>query len=124
MNITEQTQAMAQKVLDSITEHPEQHDQSNFFCGTAKCIAGWALHHAYGISSGTEFWDRFGPEALDNQAAAETYTEMAAPLLGLDDEEAQHLFYEMDETMAVQKLKHVIVGDEEGFWDQPSVLRD
>lgn len=111
MNITPETQAMAQRVLDYIHEHPEQHDQKQFFgasydCGTTMCIAGTALFLEYGIQSDSAFYQRdFGL----------TFTDVAGPLLGLDENEADDLFYKMDNEIAVQMLKCIIAGDEYGF---------
>lgn len=111
MNITPETQTMAQRVLDYIHEHPEAHDQKQFFndtasCGTTMCIAGTALFLEYGIQSDYEFFDR---------NFEGSFTNVAGRLLGLTDYEAEDLFYKMNNEIAVQMLKCIITGDEEGF---------
>lgn len=107
MFTTEETRATAQAVLDYIHEHPEKHNQLDFFgvngCGTTMCIAGTVLFLEYGVST-------------SNQAGAistGSYSDMAGPLLGLEnDDETDWLFYEMDNELAIQKLKHLVVGEQ------------
>lgn len=33
--------ALLRKVRDHCVVHPEEHDQSTWWCGTSRCIAGW-----------------------------------------------------------------------------------
>ena len=42
---------LAQRVLDAITERPEDWDQSNWHCGTQHCVAGWLELEAYGLQT-------------------------------------------------------------------------
>jgi hypothetical protein len=36
--------AEIQMILDGCSNGTLPHDQSNFFCGTARCVAGWKVH--------------------------------------------------------------------------------
>jgi len=102
MKSTEETRALAQEVLDYIHAHPEQHDQgSTGMCGTTMCIAGTAAFLEWGVNAERVVYDEYGG-----------MTEACGPLLGLEPDEAEFLFFEMmDEEGAVQLLKQVIVGE-------------
>lgn len=104
MNSTEETRARAQGVLDYIHAHPETHNQSSTsMCGTYMCIAGTAAWLEWGMRAEDIVygnWDKSG------------MSEVCGPLLGLDLDEAEDLFFDtMDEEAAVQKLKHIVVGE-------------
>jgi hypothetical protein len=130
MIINETTKANAQAVLDYIEQHPEKHDQGNWFgenvtmndgetgnlsygygeeidpnvCGTTMCIAGTAL------------WLKAG---MPNKIVIPDFPDQeAAPWLGLESEEETHaLFYNMDENAAVNMLRGMANGDEHKFWE-------
>jgi hypothetical protein len=40
----QQITAEIQMILDGCSNGTLPHDQSNFFCGTARCVAGWKVH--------------------------------------------------------------------------------
>lgn len=82
------------KVLDHITEHPDEWRQSWWAtkteCGTACCVAGWAT-----VFSGHEL--SFSPHHADEMWASytadgEMIEDVAKRELGLDDEAAEALF--------------------------------
>lgn len=85
---------LGQKVLDRITEHPEDHDQATFYnyCSTTLCIGGHALvlSGEFGLVEnelGTIELDR-----LDGQDYV-TYATEAQRILDIDDYEAERLFF-------------------------------
>lgn len=93
---------MCKKVYDYITEHPDQHDQESFqnACGTTRCIAGWAAYfEGYRPISGDygRAWSRDG----DGRTPPE---DIGRSVLGLSLEEADRIFYEMDESIAAAQL--------------------
>lgn len=77
--------ALARKVLDHVSNHPEVHDQGTFFdeafpnCGTVACVAGWAV-----ILNG-EHPMNLGGWKIGVRAQA---------LLGLTDEQREALFFD------------------------------
>lgn len=91
-----------QKVYDQITKHPETHDQSIFEggCGTTRCVAGWAVVIHHGIDSIYQLHYRGG-----SFIARE-----AAELLGLSEEEADHLFYKTVNYEAVELCRQYASG--------------
>jgi len=108
MQSTEATRALAQRVLDFIHEHPEHHDQGSIDmngpqCGTTMCIAGTAAWLTWGDKSGDIIYTGTGaPVGLIKVGS----------LLGLSHNEAEDLFFNTsDNEKAVQKLKHIIVGE-------------
>lgn len=44
--MTQRNTELLQKTMQFIKDHPEQHDQTDYWteCGTPSCFAGWALH--------------------------------------------------------------------------------
>lgn len=100
----------AQWVLDTITQHPEMHNQEYWesnICGTVRCVGGWALW-AHGYS-------------------AEDETSIAAELLGLETVEegcyccedikgpgpdADRLFHWTNDAQAVEALRYIANGKE------------
>lgn len=87
--------ALAKRVRNHIAAHPERHNQDFYFleageeeneldCGTQGCIAGWTA-----ILSGARFARGLMVETLDGTVHIEGYSRS---LLGIDEEEAEHLF--------------------------------
>ncbi|MFF5973674.1 hypothetical protein ACFY7C_19315 [Streptomyces sp. NPDC012769] len=99
--MTYNTDLMLQ-VRNQIRMEPERHRQAAFesFCGTTRCIAGWAIFIATGqqvdvaCNLGTSYWQH--PETV------------GAKLLGLNEKEAGAIFYELDEGKALAKLDALI----------------
>lgn len=117
MESTEETRALAQKTLDYIHSNPEGHDQRDFFpdadattgsCGTTMCIAGTALAIKHNFN-----FNRIREVAIYHPRS---YEGAGGDALGLNEDEAQAIFYDMDNERALQKLKKVVVG--EGFTDE------
>ena len=108
MKSTENTRELAQRVLDYIHEHPENHDQKSIqSCGTNMCIAGTTAFILYGHEADVILWSGY-----TNDQGHRGLEKMATPL-GLSDLEMRDLFYgTMNNEQAVQKLKHVIVGED------------
>lgn len=94
---------LLRKVLEHITEHPDEHDQGVWAvttpCGTVACLAG----HAVAMSGGEFVWQYPVPAEVRQFGAtqsasfvAETgrpVSHVAQQLLGLSDEEAGDLFH-------------------------------
>lgn len=106
--VSETGKVFASKALAYIEAHPEQHDQSYWImgdepghCGTTMCLAG------------TISW-------LANGDVSITNTEYEAQeILGISREEAEIIFYEMNEDRAKAKLAKIARGemlDEEDFY--------
>jgi len=101
------------QVRNQITMDPQSHYQSAWenldgpaWCGTTRCMAGWAIH----LATGRTVQDvcNYG-EGL--QGARDDWThpaDLGAELLGLDDNEAAALFYELDNKEALAVLDELI----------------
>lgn len=93
-----------QKIYDQITQHPETHDQGHFeaewHCGTTRCIAGWAVIMHYGLYS---LYDSNVPMRgrITDSGYLSGTANTAAGILGLSDDQAHELFYEMNNEKAV-----------------------
>lgn len=101
---------LAQKVLDQITAHPETHRQGYWawkgqlrngedtYCGTAMCVAGWAVHFA--DMDAEPLWEGSpGDEAAwyvksDRFGNSEMYADAGRAALEISEEEAHYLFNE------------------------------
>lgn len=124
MNVTKETKAIAQGVLNYIEAFPERHDQGSWvkspardergyqvvthetLCDTTMCIAGTAIFLTKGIE---EFNDYYSSGARWHRDGAE--------VLGLLLHEAMALFNEYDEVVALDALRHIAGGDVNGFYD-------
>lgn len=87
---------LLRKVLDHVTAHPEEHNQSMWgvrtSCGTAYCIAGHALVMS-GVQLGWEDTaDGYGYATVDVTKDGEQIHDAARRVLGLDDVQAYLLF--------------------------------
>ena len=102
---------LAREVLDDIRMNPEKHSQRNFagrsFCGTTLCIAGNVmLRRGYTLDWYTERYEELQIFRFRNARgdAVQPYS-AATALLGLTWQEAQMLFYCMDDAAAVELLE-------------------
>jgi hypothetical protein len=90
--------ALLQKVLDYITEHPEEHDQSiiakRTLCGTAACVAG----HTVAMTGHILNWSITG-QAYTCDSGRENILDVAATELGLTYDQSSELF-SADNTLA------------------------
>lgn len=114
---------LAQQVLDYIIENPEQHEQEYFVarwdgngeyifpddsftsCSTTMCVAGTAVALIEGIDS--LFIDH---PRIEVAARATEY-------LGLDPDDADNLFYCMNNSAAVDAVGALAQGDLDKFRD-------
>ncbi len=129
MTDVKRNKKMAKTVLNHIKAFPEYHDQGEWFrldnglgpstaenvdkvvvddnvCNTSMCVAGTVMYYNYGP---------FGLSLFDK--AEEVAAEEAARLLGIDDAEAQYLFYEVDNDDAVTVLKNIARKEKNIFVD-------
>lgn len=126
--MNQEQKALAQKILNQVENYPESlhmdsweasclPDRYNWKtgeavegCGTTRCIAGWAVHFA--SKPGEESYQTRRRIRLANGLAGPTYMYVGAHLLGLDSEQAEKLFLDLDESGAVEYLRRLV--DEEG----------
>lgn len=92
------------KIVEQITRQPGSLDMDSWegrrrgtdFCGTTRCIAGWA----FVLGTGEQIYEESGVYSRAFFAVADEYgvepsmQEVGAALLGLSEEEAEVLFYE------------------------------
>lgn len=121
MIVNDSTKAIAQKVDDYFLVHPERHDQNNWaaleddeyraveiddenVCNTTMCVAGSAvfvsrpIHEFRAFAGGSNSWEDEG-----------------AVLLGLDGDEAEWLFYDTSNEIAIDAVRAIANGDEDKF---------
>lgn len=94
-------QELARQIWDHLNEHPDEHNQHSWIsgnekCGTTRCIAGWAVFFAFG---------------RDIRLSTDGYFEMGGQLLGLDEDEACHLFLGTGNRAAMEALQYIAKGD-------------
>jgi len=121
---------IAKKVYDEITTHPELHDQGAFVksgspdvavCDSPKCVAGWAVH--FSKSYDIKFQPYEYPNAPEHSGywlawniAEEKHMDFddaAADVLGLDDKQADRLFYESNDAEAVAEVEELVRAEEQ-----------
>lgn len=113
--------ANAQVLVDYFEAHPERHRQTKWvaqngddvfhaadveknFCGTTMCIAGAA---AYFMSDTETF-----KELVEGD---ESWTRIGGRILGLDSDESEKLFYNLDNASALDMLRAVAADDMNKF---------
>lgn len=90
-------------------------------CGTSACIAGWAtLHAGWKFNTTLEIspdgWEGLSYEVVSPEGDSETFTSSpdleidGARALGLAFDQAQDLFFTMDERLAIVRLYALIKG--------------
>lgn len=127
------TRALASEVLEFINKHPSQHNQGNWagplrgnkdwidwdngevnICNTAMCVAGTAVMiNDLGLFA-AKLVGRSHPEWRTE--AQFSWASLGEAALGLTYDEAQALFYCMDNQAAKQMLEAVAEGDKNKFW--------
>ena len=96
------------KILAQVLMFPETHDQDMFMdtaaqCGTTFCVAGWAVHFSdeYEIietgNTGYPVRKRDHVELL--------WSESGQDILGITEDQANHLFFETNNEEAISYLK-------------------
>lgn len=102
------------KILAQVTAHPETHDQSTWvetspYCGTTRCAAGWAVALSKGENEGDyDFRRRYVRER--NLHFGWSYGNVGQHLLGIDDDQADALFYGADDAEAVELIREYAAG--------------
>lgn len=145
---------LAEKVLRSILDHPDEHDQMAWFssdhdgrfglnkleegsCGTTACVAGWALLHSNYLfeqkrdRNGNEVLTLIGPERSEYgepnwEGVGKAVSDKAMDELGFTEEEAGAMFYS-DDDEAVAMLYLAVKGVEDWSlmgWDQLAKVVD
>ena len=124
----------AQDILDYIDTHPQEHNQFSWaeagsaessrlsedeFCGTTMCIAGTSVFLNEG-NKGLFMRDRW----LTSLELRSGIDRKAAKNLGLDTYQAWSLFYQWNESVALDLLRCVAAGDEKKFQDVVDSLRE
>lgn len=145
MKSTIKTRENAQGVLDYLTQHPQQHDQNNWwsaigtestsditednFCGTTMCIAGCSVYMAEGLQGLRDAVDHVDAvneeirqhiydndyEDGDYLDPDEIWVKKGREHLGLSDKEARSLFFTFNDEQALDALRAVAQGDEVKF---------
>lgn len=104
---------LAQAILESIEKSPRSHSQliwgETWECGTTMCIAGWAAFLADEASF--EFTGRNEyPEYRLRTKSGDLFSIVSGELLGLDAENADRLFFTLDNDAAMDALRYVAEG--------------
>lgn len=132
--------AACQAVLDWLLAFPEQHDQSDWLCGTKMCVGGVAVYlsgelnidnddNVTLLGHPVEEWHtiqcppnerghtylQVSPVANEHNVVdhRDYIARRAAELLQLAPEEANHLFFNVTEGEALDMLKALANGDQE-----------
>lgn len=127
--MSEFNRELFQKIHDQITQNPETHDQNSWesFCGTTRCVAGWAVHFSNGEGRlwGAAFGDVTSEtgslirEVLGLQrpdyVGGQHVEPSARKLLGLTQRQAGGLFYGASDEEAVHLVALGAAGDNEAF---------
>jgi hypothetical protein len=94
---------LLQQTMQYIKDHPEQHDQSEYWdygCQTPSCFAGWALHFN-GVT-----WKEYVKRNKSTHI-------WASEVLGLTDDEAYVLFHDGNTRRMLELMtKDLVNGDE------------
>ncbi|MBF6326531.1 hypothetical protein IU451_28945 [Nocardia cyriacigeorgica] len=114
---------LMRRVLDHITAHPDQHDQSNY----TRCVAGWAIKL-------DGYWAFLNPgagfaaiEVVDFHTGNIEYTDdVARDLLGLDEAEAEFLILNADNQQARAWLEDALASHDGKVlaWLEASLVDD
>lgn len=99
--------ALGEAVIDHVLTFPEQHDQRDVVCGTAACIAGWAVLIHEGNQYVSGLWDAYFGTPGQYKTRLARYE--APRLLGVDSERfSDAVFDEMDRDAAIANFKHLL----------------
>lgn len=108
---------LLRKTLEHITAHPEEWDQAVWMrqsgrteCGTAGCVAGWAVTfagHTLDFESAVIFWGE--AQYLDDGREIE---QAAQDELGLTDDQADRLFAEHNALTDLWEMANEYTGGE------------
>lgn len=111
---------LAYKVLDHIDAHPEQHYQQWWLrqseCGTQACFAGWACILSGDkplMPSNPELGDQFDDVELPD-GSRDFVSDRARRLLGIEEYDADSLFFSMNTRENLTELVADIFGPRPG----------
>jgi hypothetical protein len=98
---------LAQAVVDTVTAHPELHDQDTTVCGTTACLVGWTIALAHDLHPGDDLnvliREEIGAyQLIGALLASAKEVDIAAELLGLDRNLVADVFVEADEQDAIR----------------------
>ncbi len=79
---------LLRKTMEHITDHPEEHDQEKWLCGSFACFAGRAAV----LAGATDLGDGRVRGILGDRIEDKHVSDYAQRLLGLTDGEAARLF--------------------------------
>ena len=121
------------QINEIISARPEKHDQATWEsqspreCGTARCVAGWAVYLTTGepllswqpgedirLSDATVELAHDKGVYVEHPGDSVTIPRLAAKLLGLTRDEAASLFYS-DDLPARWAVEKAAAGDRDGF---------
>lgn len=102
------------EVKHAIENDPSAHDQQYWVryrsCGTTMCIAGWAVHlagnHEFEVESGHD--DSLTVDYVRTPQGHTLVPEVAAELLGMNEEEMFRIFWTQDNEVAMSMLDELI----------------
>lgn len=119
---------------DFLEAHPQFHDQSNFYCGTTACAAGWTVARQVGIHPGMNFNDRAAgadiyeqKRALASDLGVEIFVSaamLAQIILGLSSSEREALFYgtlryeDLAEQEAIALIRALVAREKEELTEE------
>lgn len=117
--------AMARKIADRITAHPDTHNQDYWSneCGTTRCIAGWAVYlqavDSARIGDGQEVGevglnglarDYLRAEGLEEERFYVPVETAGRHILGLTVDQAEKLFWTTSNPLAVEYVAELATG--------------
>lgn len=113
----ERNTALLERTMQHIQDHPEQHDQSQYYeyvdevgCSTPSCFAGWAIQFS-GLTHKDAYAGRI--EEIRPGVMLGSPGVIAAGLLGLTMDEAEQLFTGTNtREMLALMVKDLVNGDE------------
>jgi hypothetical protein len=121
--------ARLDRLRNHLREHPDEHNQRRFACGTTACAAGWAIaleHNSYAganvegllytdtmLEAAVIYGEGFDFSFLGS--SVEPYFWYARMLLGLTENEAEALFFRtMNSPTGALKIIDALINREKG----------
>jgi hypothetical protein len=101
------------QVVNFLRAHPNLHRQHVWLCGSAGCVAGWAVALDQGAKAGDALTRRILEEDHYQDQPGHV-GDRAATLLGLTTDEAYHLFQSTDSEEAALELASALIARDKG----------
>lgn len=106
------------QVRDFLKANPDKHDQQEW-CGTRQCFAGWACHfegwrpltaHERELMDDIDFeqWPGMADTCVKNAGCIEDVETLARQLLGLDQEQANRLFFSASRAELFHEIEELL----------------